>query len=63
MKFDVQNQELEGKLKSLPGLRTVLRDLDANTTRVSEEPAERVVLPYSGQKPLRSDQWIQTPRT
>lgn len=60
MKFDTQKQGLEEKLASLTGLQSVLRDLEANQTNVSEEPAERVVLPYEGQRALRTEKWKKT---
>ena len=57
MKFDMQRTDLEEKLKALPSLDSLLKKLEADDENVADDPAKRIVLPYSGIQPIRGEKW------
>lgn len=57
MKFDAHRADLHEKMKQLEGLMKVLRDLEKADDPITEESARRAVLPYGGERTIRSPQW------
>ncbi len=60
MRFDREKSNLQEKLRDLDSLMKVLQGLESAGDPMSEAPARRAVLPYGGERTIRSPKWQQT---
>ena len=60
MNFEDEHKRLIDKLNKVPGLKALLESSEVDEHLISDDPAERTILPYGGHPIRKNEEWKMT---